>query len=78
MINLLEIKDNDFGLNINEVIDKFFKKFKLKLVVLNHNDEVIFKYQPDKINKNISITTMRIKQFNNHIVLLNDNINHVD
>ena len=60
------------GLSIEKVVKKFFKPYKLNLDVINHNDEYIGGNHEKIPNTNIKPNTMRIKIYNNHIVLLND------
>ena len=63
----------------NLILENVVLKVRKCEFTLDYSQKVSLKFEGTigKI-KNISITTMRIKQFNNHIVLLNDNINHVD
>ena len=69
---------DDMGLSLKDVVNLFFKPYNLKLDVINHNSEYIGGYNGDKINNNITPNIMRIQIRNNHIELLNDQINKFD
>ena len=70
----IENKEQDLGLSIRTSL-KFFQKFHLGLVVVNIYDEVIYKYAPEKFNKNISPRTLYVLVYNNHCFRLDSNEN---
>ena len=66
----IENKEQDLGLSIRASL-KFFGNFYLGLVVVNIYDEFIFKYTPEKFNKNVFPHTLYILVYNNHCFRLN-------
>ena len=68
----IENKEQDLGLSIHASL-KFFEKFHLGLVVVNIYDEFIYKYIPEKRNKNVFPQTLYILVYNNHCFKLNSN-----
>jgi len=54
---------------------KFFEKFHLGLIVVNIYAEVIYKYIPEKFNKNIYPRTLYMLVYNNHCFRLDPNEN---
>ena len=66
----IENKEQALGLSIRASL-KFFENFHLGLVVVNIYDEVIFKYTPEKFNKNVFPHTLYILVYNNHCFRLN-------
>ena len=70
----IENKEQDLGLSIRTSM-KFFEKFHLGLIVVNIYDEVIYKYIPEKFNKNIYPRTLYMLVYNNHCFRLDSNEN---
>lgn len=57
---------------------QFFKIFKLKLICLDINYKIIYKYIPDKVNKKISPICTYLLIHNTHSYLLNHNIKQLE
>jgi hypothetical protein len=82
LLNILDIennKDDNIGLSIYRAVDKFFKVFRLGLDVIYNDKVLIYRYRPEKLNKDINKNIMRVGITNdNHIYLLTDNIESFD
>lgn len=70
----IKYKDRDMGLAIRDSIP-FFEKFHLGLEVINVFGHMLFAYEPENMNKNISPAILRILIHNNHPYKL-DNDSH--
>ena len=68
----IEYKDENIGLSINKSL-AFFKKFKLGLHIFGPFG-TIYKYKPDKRNKNLNPAYLFIYILNNHCYEINRNI----
>ena len=68
----IEYKNENIGLSINKSL-VFFKKFQLGLCVYGPYG-CIFKYKPDKRNKNVNKSSLFIFILNNHCYEINQNI----
>lgn len=81
LIEILDLdknRDDNFGVSINRIVDRFFKKFNLVLDVINSKDILIFSYRPDKLNTSIRPQIIRVMKHNNHIILLDDQLKSFD
>jgi hypothetical protein len=65
--------NGDLGLTIKESV-KFFEQYKLGLDVYDIFESCIFSYRPEKLNKNIFPSVMRILVHNGHAFKITENI----
>jgi len=73
-----KIMNDKMPLTLNKS-KKFFEKFHLNLCVINPNNKIIFKYESEKVNKDIFPNTLNLIYHNNHVypVTINNNFTKI-
>jgi hypothetical protein len=73
LLNIDKNMNSDIGISIEESLP-FFKKYKFGLDVMSVYGEIVYRFRPEKMNKDIFPSVLRLVIYNNHVYHINSDI----